>query len=211
MQRRYLLKFIAVTDDKMDVNTLVATLKSIEPFIHRVILREKSKTEEELLELYAQLKNKKFSSEKLIVHSNPQIAQQVNIHKVHLRSDQTDIATLQNQFPSLLFGQSVHSLKGAKRAQAQGASYLVYGHIFDSTCKPGLKPRGLSTLKEMTKAVTIPVYAIGGILPAHIELLGNNDIAGFAVRSAIFEANDPAATAYEYVHKMKKIRRQHFT
>ena len=44
-----------------------------------------------------------------------------------------------------------------------GAAYLIAGHIFETDCKKGLPAKGLPYLEEICRAVTIPVYAIGGI------------------------------------------------
>lgn len=187
----------------MDVTTLVATLKSIESYIDYVILREKSKTEDELFLLYDQLKLAHFSLDKIIVHNNPQLALRTGIRKVHLRANESSIQNFKNDFKDLSFGQSVHSLEEARVAEKEGIQYLLYGHIFESKSKPGRGPRGIRCLKEISEAVTIPVFAIGGIQPAHINTLQINNIAGFAVMSAIFEADDPAAAAKEYVHTIK--------
>ena len=40
-------------------------------------------------------------------------------------------------------GTSCHSIAEALEAQALGATYLLAGHIFDTSCKPGLPGRGL--------------------------------------------------------------------
>ena len=55
------------------------------------------------------------------------------------------------------------SVEEAKEAQKLGATYLTAGHIYTTDCKKGLPPRGLDFLREICNAVTIPVYAIGGI------------------------------------------------
>lgn len=60
-------------------------------------------------------------------------------------------------------GVSVHSVDEATAAQKLGASYVIAGHIFETKCKEGVKPRGISFLKEICRSVSIPVYAIGGI------------------------------------------------
>lgn len=64
-----------------------------------------------------------------------------------------------------LLGVSVHTVEEALTAQRLGADYVTASHIFPTACKPGLPPRGLSWLKEVCSAVTIPVYALGGIHP----------------------------------------------
>ena len=71
--------------------------------------------------------------------------------------------TAKNPGDFLAVGCSVHSVEEAKEAQKLGATYLTAGHIYTTDCKKGLPPRGLDFLREICNAVTIPVYAIGGI------------------------------------------------
>ena len=58
---------------------------------------------------------------------------------------------------------SVHTVEEARNAEKLGADGLIAGHIFVTDCKKGLAPRGLEFLKEVCAAVSIPVFAIGGI------------------------------------------------
>jgi thiamine-phosphate pyrophosphorylase len=65
-------------------------------------------------------------------------------------------------------GVSVHSVTEAFEAEQLGATYLVAGNIYETDCKKGLPGKGLTYLKEVCAAVTIPVYAIGGITRARL-------------------------------------------
>ena len=60
-------------------------------------------------------------------------------------------------------GVSIHSLDEAKEVENLGASYVIAGHIFETDCKKGLKPRGLKFVEDLSSALTIPIFAIGGI------------------------------------------------
>ena len=60
-------------------------------------------------------------------------------------------------------GVSVHSLDEAKEVENLGASYVIAGHIFETDCKKGLKPRGLKFVEDLSSALSIPIFAIGGI------------------------------------------------
>ena len=60
-------------------------------------------------------------------------------------------------------GVSIHSLNEAKEVESLGASYVVAGHIFETDCKKGLKPRGLKFVEDLSSTLTIPIFAIGGI------------------------------------------------
>ena len=60
-------------------------------------------------------------------------------------------------------GVSIHSLDEGKEVEILGATYVVAGHIFETDCKKGLKPRGLNFIEELSSTLTIPIFAIGGI------------------------------------------------
>ena len=66
---------------------------------------------------------------------------------------------------------SVHSLDEAIEAEKLGADALIAGHIFVTDCKRGLKPRGLDFLRKICGAVSMPVFAIGGIDDENAELV----------------------------------------
>lgn len=91
-------------------------------------------------------------------------------------------------------GVSVHSVTEAAAAEKAGATYLIAGHIFPSECKKGLKPRGLSFLKEVCRAVKIPVWAIGGVSPENYLSVISSGAAGACVMSLLMKAAEPAAT-----------------
>ena len=61
------------------------------------------------------------------------------------------------------FGVSVHGAEEAKAAIKFGAAYLIAGHIYASSCKQGVPPRGPAFLREICTLSPVPVYAIGGI------------------------------------------------
>ena len=60
-------------------------------------------------------------------------------------------------------GVSIHSLDEAKEVESLGASYVVAGHIFETDCKKSLEPRGLKFVEDLSSALSIPIFAIGGI------------------------------------------------
>ena len=63
---------------------------------------------------------------------------------------------------------------------------LIAGHIYTTQCKAGLAPRGLGFLQAVCNAISLPVYAIGGIgfaAEQHAELLANG-ARGACVMSA---------------------------
>ena len=86
-------------------------------------------------------------------------------------------------------GTSCHSLEDVREAERLGCSYLVAGHIYATSCKPGLPPRGLAFLREVTAATELPVYAIGGITPARLREVLAAGAAGGCAMSSLMQGN----------------------
>ena len=189
------MKLIAVTDDRLSIDKLVETLLAIEPYIDAVILREKSKTDNEVFELIRRLELANFDQTKIIVHGRADLATLANIQKVQLPGHGLPLPLLKDHFPALSFGKSVHSFDEAKTAMREGADWVLYGHLYETGSKSGLPPRGTDELNKIISALSIPVYAIGGIKPNHIEDL---DVAGVAVMSSIFGSDNVTTAAKSY-------------
>ena len=105
----------------------------------------------------------------LILHQNYDLSldDKYNIEEIHLsygifKSLNENIkAELIKKYKRI--GVSIHSLNEAKEVESLGASYVVAGHIFETDCKKGLKPRGLKFVEDLSSTLTIPIFAIGGI------------------------------------------------
>lgn len=82
-------------------------------------------------------------------------------------------------------GTSCHSLEDVREAERLGCSYLMAGHIYATSCKPGLPPRGLDFLRAVTAAAHLPVYAIGGITPARLKEVREAGAAGGCAMSSL--------------------------
>jgi len=193
------MKIIAVTDDKLEHSHLLNTLLALEASIDAVILREKSKIDSEIIALIQQLVESGFDSTKIIVHGRTNVASIAGIKKVQLPGYDVSLTLLKKQFPSISFGRSAHSLGEAETAYKAGADWILYGHLFETSSKVGLPPRGTDELFQIVESLPIPVYAIGGIQPHHLPKLNQGGVAGVAVMSSIFGSDNPevAMTAYK--------------
>jgi len=90
-------------------------------------------------------------------------------------------------------GASVHSLKEATEAAELGANRLIFGHVFETRCKSGMKPRGLDTLTEICENIDLPVFAIGGITADNASLAIEHGAAGICLMSSLMTSEDPAS------------------
>src|SRR3990170_248015 len=69
-----------------------------------------------------------------------------------------------------LVGRSIHSPEAARRAEAEGADYLVAGPVYETRSHPGREPAGLALIEQVTQIVRIPVLAIGGVTAGRAEV-----------------------------------------
>ncbi|MFC5590808.1 thiamine phosphate synthase [Sporosarcina soli] len=200
------MRLIAVTNNQMTAERLIDTLLAIESSIDAVILREKSKTDAEVINLIEQLKESRFDASKIIVHGRADIAAMTGMDKVQLPGHGAPLPLVKQQFPALSFGRSVHSFEEAEAAYTAGAEWLLYGHVFATDSKEGLPPRGTEELFQIVESQPIPVYAIGGIQPKHLPALKQAGVAGVAVMSSIFGHDNPrkAADGYREVQNVTR-------
>ncbi len=107
---------------------------------------------------------------------------------------------LEPQIKKPKFGQSIHSVENAIKAEKAGASYLFAGTIFPSKSHPSLPGSGTEYLARICRAVTIPTVAIGGINETNSESVIKSGASGVAVISSLLEAKDPYKKASEIRH-----------
>jgi thiamine-phosphate pyrophosphorylase len=86
----------------------------------------------------------------------------------------------------------------ALAAQAQGAAYAAFGRFFPSSSKPLAAPAQIETLRQAKRALTIPIVAIGGILPENGAQLLAAGTDLLAVIGGVFDHQpEQSARAYQ--------------
>ena len=148
---------IAVTDAPSCPRSLVEQVERIAECAYKpqqLLLRAKELTPEDYAKLAREVLPlcQKHGIE-LIIHTHWQIALELGIQRVHLplpKLSQLPVAARR----SLVISSSVHSVAEAQRALAEGAQALVAGHIYTTSCKAGLPPRGLEFLKQIHEVAT---------------------------------------------------------
>lgn len=126
-----------------------------------------------------------------IINDNVKLAKEIDADGVHVGQD--DMACIKAREilgPDKIIGVSAHTVKEAKLAKEQGASYLGVGAIFPTSSKDDAEVLGIERLKEITEAVDLPMVAIGGISYDNCMLLKDTGIEGIAVISALFGQKD---------------------
>jgi thiamine-phosphate diphosphorylase len=127
----------------------------------------------------------------LIVNGWSQVAEAVNADGVHLPED----APATTIGSGLLVGRSVHTVESARRAEAEGADYIIAGPIYETPTHPGANGAGVELVADVVAAVSVPVIAIGGIDAEHVRDVMAAGASGIAVVSAVLGADDAEAAA----------------
>jgi thiazole tautomerase (transcriptional regulator TenI) len=192
-----------VSNGKMPMDQLAEILSVIHPFVSAVHLREKQRTARELYDAITLFIKRDVPLTKVFVNDRVDVAIAAGAAGVQLAFHSLEAAIVKKHFPQLTIGCSVHSLQEAIKAQQDGASYAVYGHIFPSHSKPNLPPRGLDELKKLTNSLDIPIIAIGGITPQNARKVIHAGAKGIAVMSGILEAPDPLLTVKAYIKEIE--------
>lgn len=109
--------------------------------------------------------------------------------------------------PDRILGMTARTVEEARAAEAAGADYIGSGAVFGSSTKKNAKNLPLETLRDICASVSIPVVAIGGIGKENIRELAGCGIAGAAVVSAVFRAEDPGKAAEELLALSREIIR----
>jgi thiazole tautomerase (transcriptional regulator TenI) len=193
-----------ISDGKRSFVDFATIAGRIHPYVTAIHLREKAKTAEELWEGILLLLAAGVPIDKIIINDRVDVAVCSGAAGVQLANHSLSVSQVKQCFPLLRIGCSVHSLQQAKEAELQGASYVMFGHIYPSQSKLGLAPRGIEQLQEIVENVEIPVIAIGGIRPEHLTDLRRCQVAGIAVISGVLDASDPLQAVKEYSHLLKK-------
>lgn len=129
------------------------------------------------------------SSTRILLNDRADIAAGAGAHGVHLTTQSLDVAVIRNSFDEkFLIGASTHSCEEACEAREQGANFIVFGPIFQTSSKEQFgPPLGLEKLSNVCgKLVGFPVLALGGVSKSNAQQCfeaGASGVAGISLFS----------------------------
>jgi|SRR5882672_812760 len=116
----------------------------------------------------------------VVISSRSDIALSTGAAGVNLPEKDIDVAGARQLLGERLVGRSVHSLDSALQAEREGADYVIFGPIWPSASHPTSSPVGVEALAEVSRALHIPVIAIGGVTEDRIAECHAAGAAGYA-------------------------------
>ena len=162
-------------------------------------LREKNKATREYITLAEKVHelSKKYAVP-LIIDDRVDVALAVDAEGVHLGAEDMTIAQARKILgEDKIIGATAKTVSWALDVYNQGADYLGVGAIYPTTTKVKTVLTSTETLRDICKAVPIPVNAIGGLNKGNIDVLAGIPIAGICAVSAIMKADDPKIAVEE--------------
>lgn len=121
----------------------------------------------------------RHSSTRILVNGRADVAVAAGAHGVHLAGGSIAPCDLRPLLrPGDLISLSCHTIGDLRAAEREGADFAVFGPVFQTPGKG--QPVGLSGLREATRAVQLPVIALGGITSGNAEFCMLNGVAGIA-------------------------------
>ncbi len=173
--------------------------------VRAVQIREKDLDTPDLLALTRKVQEELGACRPLVmVNSNLEVVLACGVQGVHLpersmpvrmdsmvRMDST-VRTVRDHLPAgTLIARSTHSVKAAREAEAEGVDFITFGPVYDTPSKAAYGPaKGLRALAETIRAVTIPVFALGGVTPGRAGQCLEAGAQGVAAISAVLSQPD---------------------
>ena len=131
----------------------------------------------------------------LVINDRVDVALAVDADGVHVGPDDLPVAVTRRLLgPHKIVGASAGTVQEAVTAERDGADYVGVGSVFATSSKADAgEPIGIAALREIVRAVHVPVVGIGGIGPGNAAAVIAAGAAGVAVISAAVGADDITA------------------
>ena len=165
-------------------------------------LREKNRTTREYIDLAEAVHaiTKEFNVP-LIIDDRIDVMLAADCEGVHVGAEDMPVAVARKLIgKDKILGATAKTVEAAFKAFNDGADYL-------GTTKVKTVLTSTETLDAITKAVPIPVNAIGGLNASNLGVLKGIDIAGVCAVSAIMKAESPKKAAEDLKQAFEDIRR----
>ncbi len=183
--------------------------KCLDSGVRAIQLREKDLSTRELFTLAETLREltRKYRAA-LFINDRIDVALALEADGVHLPGHSFPAESARKIVgPEMLIGVSTHSVAEAKEAEAGGADFIVFGPVFDTPSKhPYGPPQGADALRAVHQAITLPLFAIGGMTPARVPALKEAGADGIAVISALLTAPDPRQVVRDFLKHLERER-----
>lgn len=185
------ISLYAITDEYLtpDESVVSKVKESLEAGIDILQYRNKTKSDEDVKDTCIELQNLcREYGVPFIIDDRPYLAQEIKADGIHIGKDDMSLQEAREIFPNGIIGVSCYgSVRKAKEAQEEGASYVAFGSFFPSPTKPHSGIVSKSVIAKAKEALNIPVCVIGGISQDNIHEIVEEKTDMISLVSAIYE------------------------
>jgi len=187
---------LLITDgfDGSTAERVAAALEVLPAYFAIVQLRAKQLSGRALCDAGRALREVTRDRAYLVVNDRVDVARAVGADGVHLPVSGLPIPVARRiAGPSLWIGASTHSVAEATAATSLGADYLAFGPVWPTPSKASFGPAvGLPALQEAVAAVSVPVFALGGVDASRLGELRSVGARPACIRYCLGQPNLPA-------------------
>ena len=134
----------------------------------------------------------------LVVDDHVDIAKELQLDGVHLGKNDMPVDEARKLLGAeYIIGGTANTMDDVERLYRAGADYIGCGPFRFTTTKKNLSPvLGLDGYRDIVnnmrqKGISLPLVAIGGILPSDVREIMNTGVSGIAVSGAVLNAAEP--------------------
>jgi thiamine-phosphate diphosphorylase len=140
------------------------------------------------------------SSAWIVLNDRVDIALAAGAQGAQLTGQSIEIGDALRIASSLAIGVSIHNLEEGVAARLIGAAWGVVGHVLDSPIDAARREasRGMALLRQLSRG-TLPIVAIGGVVPQHVGPLRRLGAYGVAAIRGIWDAENAGRAAADYL------------
>jgi thiamine-phosphate pyrophosphorylase len=141
------------------------------------------------------------NSVKFLINDDPLLTKKLNADGCHLGQKDMDIIEAKRIIPNKIIGITCHnSIRLAKNAIKNKASYLAFGAFFSTKTKKVKFKANIKILNKVKKITKTPIVAIGGINNTNYRKLLLNNSNFLAMSSYVW--NNKRYKPFETVEKL---------
>ncbi|MGB5442009.1 MAG: Nudix family hydrolase [Gammaproteobacteria bacterium] len=127
---------------------------------------------------------------RLLLNADPLLAQQLAADGVHLNSARL-MAMSERPAGIRLLGASCHTRTEVEHANALAVDFIAVSPVQQTRSHPGAAVLGFEGLRTLTELATVPVYALGGMREADLEMAFRHGAQGIAAISGLWGSFSP--------------------
>ncbi len=128
---------------------------------------------------------------RLLLNADPRQARALGAAGVHLASQRLMALERRPLEPPLWVAASCHDIRELRHAERIGVDFAVLAPVRPTATHPGARPLGWEAFAALVDEVSIPVYALGGLLPADAGEAKQRGAQGMAGIRGFLDENAP--------------------